>query len=212
MNKQHFTKILALLVAATCLGGTAQAETVLQFSNDSGTTFANAFTVDTGETATVQIFLTETAADTQLVNDGLIGFGLDLVHSEGLGNISSADPNSFFDLENHDVRSANGFQWEYFESNSTGLRASTVLIGTLDFATTGEGTTTFTVSDRLVGSGFTNASWLTSTVSALDEEIFGSGASETFGFSISTTAVPEPSSIILLCATSIGFLAIRRRK
>lgn len=165
---------LSLVLGVIFLSSSADADHVIAVSTDSGATFSNDFNVVIGDTVSFDFFLNESAPSSDLVNDGLIGFGLAVDHTVGLGNIAVANPNAFFDLPTHDERSATGFEWEYFDSNSVGLRRSSVLLGSLDFMATGSGTTTFTITDRNVGSGFADASWFTSTASTLDRSIFGS--------------------------------------
>ncbi len=70
----------------------------------------------------------------------------------------------------------------------------------------------FTVADRLIGSGFGNASWLTPSFSVLDEDIFGTAAANTFPFSINAVAVPEPSSFVLVLGCIVGIAIGRRRR
>lgn len=189
----------------------ASADIFALFSDDGGTTFSNTFTTAPGSTVSVGVFVEESAPNTELSSDGLIGFGFDLTHTTGNGSITSATPNPFFDVENHNVTTANGFEWEYFENAGTGLSGSRLFLGTFDFDASGSGTTTFTMGDRLVGSGFTNASWLTPGLAALDEEIFGSGAADEFQFDIIASAVPEPGAMIVF-APLMGLFLGRRRK
>lgn len=213
MTLQPMKMILSIVLGIFLLASTAEADQILAFSTDSGATFSDAFEVNVGETVTVGLYLNEIGPDTDLADDGLIGFGLDLSYIAEFGTISSADPSAFFNVQNHDVRSATGFEWEYFEENSSGLRGSTVFLGSLDFASTQTGLTNFTISDRLVGGGFSNASWFTVSANSLDENIFGNGATDTYSFSINSSAVPEPSGVILLAAMAgVGFSFRRDRK
>ena len=211
MFAQHKKWILSLLVGIFFLADASDAQQVLEFSSDSGATFSNSFNVDVGNTLSVDVFLNEALPSTTLTDDGLIGFGMDVIHNAGLGTITNANPNPQFDFANHDVPLPNGFEWEYFQSASTGVRGSSILIGSLDFAAAQAGITTFTVSDRIVGPGFANSSWLTSAASPLDENIFGAGASEVYTFSItSVDAVPEPGAAVFLPA--LACLVFRRTR
>ena len=85
-------------------------------------------------------------------------------------------------------------------------------MGSFQFDSTAEGVSMFTIEDRLVGAGAGNASWVTSSFGFLNEQIFGSGAADTFQFSINaTSAVPEPSSFVLLGCFA-GLVIGRRRR
>ena len=212
MTMQHKKWILSLLVGILFLANASHAQQILEFSTDSGATFSNAFNVPVGSTLSVDVFLNEALPSTTLTDEGLIGFGMDVIHSTGFGTITNANPNPQFDFANHDVQLSNGFEWEYFQSASTGVTGSSIVIGSLDFAAAQAGVTTFTVSDRLVGPGFVNASWLTSLANPLDENIFGPGASDTCTFTItSVDAVPEPGGVILLPALACLFFRRTRK-
>ena len=205
--------ILSLVLGMSLLASAAEADQVLAFSSDSGETFTDAFEVNVGETVTVGLYLNEIGPGTILVDDGIVGLGLDLSFVADRGTISSANPSSFFNVQNHDVRSATGFEWEYFEEANTGLRGSSVFLGSLDFASTQSGLTNFTISDRNIGSGLSSASWFTPDLGILDENIFGAGATDTYSFSITASAIPEPSGAIVLAAIAgFGLMFRRDRK
>jgi len=204
---------LSLVLGMLLLASTVKADQALAFSTDSGATFSNSFEMNVGDTMTVDLFLNEIGPGTELADEGIIGFGLDLSFVADFGIIATANPNSFFNLQNHDVRSTTGFEWEYFEEDGSGLRGSTAFLGSFDFTSTQSGLTNFTIADRLVGSGLNNASWFTPTADFLDENIFGAGATNTYSFSINAVAVPEPSGVALLAAmAAFGFSFRRDRK
>ena len=207
MIVQLKTMALALLLGVICLGSSSHADQLLTLS--SGGTVSDAFIGAVGETLSIDFFLTETEPDTIVADEGLIGFGFDLEFTPGLGTISSANPDEFFDAANFDERSSTGFEWEYFRDDSMGSTGSSVRLGGMDFLVSAEGTTTFTLSDRVVGTGFNNASWFTPTLSFIDNDIFGSAGTDTFSFSVST-AVPEPGSMVFL--PGIALLAFRRNR
>ncbi len=208
---------LAIVLIATMLlnhvGQVARADLVLSFTADNGATFSNSFDVTTGDSLSIGIYARETAPDNVLSTEGLIAFGFDVTSSPtGLGTISAATANPFFDLENHNVTTASGFEWEYVEMANTGFQASDIFLGSFQFDTTTDGTTVFTVEDRLVGSGVGDASWLTPALDILDESFFGPGATNTFQFSINASAVPEPNSFVFLLGSAGLAAGLRRRR
>ncbi len=200
-------------LAAMFLVQDASAELVLSFSADNGGTFINDFNVTAGDSLTIGIYAQETNANVELSTEGLVSFGFDLTSAPTtLGSISNATVNPLFDSESHNVITASGFEWEFGETANTGIKGNAVLLGSFQFDTTANGMTLFTVGDRLVGSGLENASWLTPSFSFLDEQIFGAGAANNFQFTINTSSVPEPSSMLLMAAACAGFVSRRHRR
>ncbi len=206
MNVSRFLTVAAILLLPL---GVACADIFPVFSDDGGSSFSDTFSTTPGGTVTVGVYVEESAPNTELSAQGLIGFGFDITHTTGLGSISSATPNAVFDIENHNVTNADGFEWEYFENTGTGISGNRLFLGAFDFDATANGTTTFTLGDRLPGTGFANESWLTPGLTALDEDIFGAGATGEFEFFI--VAVPEPGAF-LLAFPMLGAMLIRRRK
>jgi hypothetical protein len=195
-----------------CCCKPAIADLILGFSIDDGGSFANSFDVEVGASLAIGIYLQQTDPDTVLTDDGIVSWGFDLTRAPAsLGTISNPSVNPVFDFENHNVTTATGFEWEYSETASSGIKGNAILLGGFQFDSTAKGISLFTVEDRLVGSGVGNASWVTSSFDFLDEEIFGTGAADTYQFSITaTSAVPEPSSFVML--SCIAGLAIGRRR
>ncbi len=205
--------IFGLLIAFSSVNQCklVSAELVIGFSVNNGGSFSNSFDVVTGQSLTVGLYLQQTNPDTVLTDEGIVAWGLGLTSAPtNLGTISNRMVNPLFDFENHNVTTASGFEWEYGETANTGIKGTSVLLGSLQFDTTADGTTLFTVGDRLVGTGAVNASWLTPSFSFLDEQIFGAGATNDFRFSINASAVPEPSSFAMF--SCIAGLAICRRR
>lgn len=208
MNASRFLIALVLFLIS---GNVASADIFAIFSDDGGATFSTTFNSAPGSTVNVGVYVEESFPNTELSSDGLIGFGFDITHTTGNGTITSATPNPFYDVENHNVTNADGFEWEYFQNAGTGASGSRLFLGAFDFDVTGSGTTTFTMGDRIIGSGFADSSWFTPGLAALDEEIFGAGATGEFDFEIVASAVPEPATTVLFVPV-IGLLLMRRRE
>lgn len=192
----------------------ACADLILSFSADNGVSFSDSFTVAVDDSLTIGIYLQQTAPDTILTDEGMVGWGFDLTRDNvALGSISNAAANSVYDFENHNVTTAAGFEWEYGTTSTdpADFQGSLFHLGSFQFDPTGEGSTLFTVEDRRVGTGFGNASWLTPLANNFDEQLFGSGAAGSFQFSINATAVPEPSSLVLMSGVA-AFGVLRRRR
>ncbi|MEL7497650.1 MAG: PEP-CTERM sorting domain-containing protein [Planctomycetota bacterium] len=202
-----------LSIVLLCLGSTASADLVIGFSDDGGISFSDDFEVATGDGLTIDVFLRQNGVDTVLTDEGIVAWGFDLTHSPtGLGTIADPTVNPVFDFENHNVITSDGFEWEYAETASLGIRGNDILLGSFQFNASSEGTTTFTVEDRLVGTGVGNANWITSSFASLDEEIFGVGAADTYQFSVnSIVGVPEPNSLLMFGLLGMSVLHRRRR-
>ena len=209
MRLRHVLQPLIFLLCSVILASAARADLSLVFSRDNGNTFSNSFSSTVGNSLTIGIFLQQTAPDTILTNEGLIGFGLDLSQLSGAGTISNPSQNTFFDFSNHNSVTGNGFEWEFFETANTGLKGSTLMIGSFQFNSDSVGDNAFSIEDRLVGAGLQHASWLTPTLNPIDESIFGAGATETYDFNIDFSAIPEPGICWVLASTVL--LAKRRR-
>ena len=183
-----------LTVLAFFVGDSVAQELV--FSIDSGMTLTDSAEVEIGETLSIDFFVRDVQGSTTLADEGLIGFGLNVMHTEGFGDISSDTPNTTdFEVSNVDEDTANGFRWEFFTAGD-GVAASRILLGSLDFNVTAAGTTEFTFADLTPGSEFGQASWFTPGLSFLDNDIFGPDATDTFNFTI--TAIPEPAYLGLV--------------
>ena len=66
---------LAAIVFAFQPVSQLQADLVIEFSDGSST--GNSFTASVGSVVTIDVFVTETGANTELSTDGIIGFGLE---------------------------------------------------------------------------------------------------------------------------------------
>lgn len=200
------TALLLVVFAAS-----SQAGLVISFSDDNGAGFANTFTVQTGESTTIGVFLQQTSPDTILNDEGIVSWGFNLSRSPSdLGTLSSPAINSEFDFENHSVATAAGYELEYAQTTGAGVTGDSILLASFEFTSSADGTTGFTVEDRLIGAGPGNATWFTPSFTELDEQIFGTGATDTYQFSIqSISAVPE-SSCFALFGGLVGLVSLRR--
>lgn len=212
---KHTTRYLTLCLILTCVCKPATADLILGFSTDTGGTFANDFDVQVGNSLDIGIYLRQTGADTILTDEGLVSWGFDLTRdSTALGTISNPLANPVFDSESHNVTTATGFEWEYAESFGFGTLGDDILLGSFKFDATADGTSLFTIEDRVPGAGFANANWFTPFPLAtdLDDQIFAPGVVDQYQFTVnSTTAVPEPNSLVMLSCIA-GLAIVRRRR
>lgn len=210
------TRFLAfgLILSSISIVNRAPAGLVLSFSDDSGASFSDEFSVQTGDSLTVGLYLQQFDGETILTDEGLFSWGLDVTNtSPGIGSIAGAAVNPAFDTPNHDVTTASGFEWEFADSSFAGVQNESILLGTFRYEARNEGTSAFTIEDRVVGPGFFNANWFTPSLSSLDEQIFGVGSAGNYQFTVnSVTAVPEPSSILLFGFVSCALVCQRRRR
>ncbi|MEO1616235.1 MAG: PEP-CTERM sorting domain-containing protein [Planctomycetota bacterium] len=211
-TKTHFlAPTIFLLFAGHC--SPTFAGLTLNFSGDNGASFSDSFDAQVGDALTIGVYIQQTAPDTILTDDGMVGWGFDLTRDNvALGSVSNAAANSVYDFENHNVTTSTGFEWEYGTTSTdpADFRDSQFHLGSFQFNPMGGGSTLFTVQDRKIGTGFANSSWLTPSASDFDEQLFGSGATGSFQFSVNVTAVPEPSSLVVISGVA-GLCILRRR-
>ncbi|MFK7737688.1 MAG: PEP-CTERM sorting domain-containing protein [Pirellulaceae bacterium] len=213
MKTQKRLMMLLLCIGLIATSRAAHADLVISFSTDQGATFGSNFELQVDDDLTVGIFLRQTAPDDILTTEGLSSFGLDLVATTSeFGEVANPSVNSQFDFEETSMETPTGFQWEYASASDEGVRASSVFLGEFDFASRSVGQTDFTLTDLFPGTGPGDASWFTSEITELDERIFGTGAAGSYQFSINSTAVPEPSSLLLLGAIGAVATQVRRRQ
>ena len=205
--------ITCFLLPLVFLCDFAFADLVVGFSADNGESFQDSMDVRVDESINVEIYLRQTGSDSVLTDEGIISWGLDIARSSAdLGTISDITPNPSFDFQNHNVITETGFEWEYAVTAGTGIKGNEILLGSFQFNSLSEGTTQFTLQDRIVGAGPGNATWFTPSFTELDQQIFGSGAAGTFQFSVNAiSAVPEPHSFVLLCYM-LGIMKLRRNR
>lgn len=221
MNFANQIKQLSLLIVFAFCCKPVAAELILGFSDNGGGSFAGSFDVSTGGSLTIGIYLRQTAPDTVLTDEGLLSWGLDLTSPTALGSITNPVVDSAFDQQNHNVTTANGFEWEFGNSMGVGVTGDSIPLGSFEFRSTADGISLFSIKDRVIGEGFENANWFAplditdpfALPVVYDEQIFGVGAANTYQFSInSTAAVPEPSSFAILSCVAGAAIWHRRRK
>ncbi|MEM6470120.1 MAG: hypothetical protein AAF802_11240 [Planctomycetota bacterium] len=187
------------LLSATLSAGVARAELTIAYSVDDGNSFSSEVDIREGESVEIEIYARQSEPETVLLSEGLIAFGLDLtIDPRDLGRLTEASVNQQFDLENVNLFTETGFEWEFGVGNGIGVSGDEILLGSFEFESTSIGTTEITVGDRLVGTGIGNASWLTPTPEILDQRIFGANSTDRFSFFINATAIPEPSSCFIV--------------
>jgi hypothetical protein len=213
MSYYKIPAALFLLVFSLSFSASSHADNLIQFSIDGGSTFGDSFVIDTGSSVDAGVFLSETSPDTALSDDGLLGFGLTgTLASADAGVIAAASPDSVFDLLTTDEFTSTTINWESAAFSNAAPTGSSIALGSFGFDSIADGTSTLTFGDIQPGAGSANANWLTGAGAELDQNIFGSGSTGTFQVSISTSAVPEPSSVVLLGLASSLVFVRRRRK
>lgn len=201
--------ILVLFLVAVCfLADRAHAGYIIQFSTDPS---VNHFDVAVGSTLDVGIYVAQTAPSSALTDFGLISVGLGITFDPTKIQIDGANPFTFSGNfpSGHDVAFSNGTLRIYGESlfNNVGanpgpvpFKGDTILIGTLSLQTLVAGNFNVSVGDYEpsapdfadFGLGGLGAN------TNFDKLLFGNNTQGTFQFSAGLTAVPEPSSILLL--------------
>ena len=212
MNYTRRVSLLAFAMLSMVCAGNAKADLVLEFSIDGGSTFGDSFVVENDSTSTLSVFLSETAPDTVLSDDGLLGFGLRGSLASGSGSITSGNIDPVFDFTNTEEFTATSLAWEGLVFNNTVPQGSRILLGQFDYQLAGDETSVFEFVDFTPGSGSANANWLTGGGAELDEAIFGAGSPGVFQLTLSTSAIPEPASATMLAAASLVLIIRRRRE
>ena len=197
-----------------CVAPIARAELSIEFSIDDGNTFGNAFEIEEGSVTTIGLFLSQMGSNSVLNDEGLLGFGLaGTLEAGSVGEITSVTNNPIFDFQTGEAFTAGTITMEAAVFNNAIPTGSSLFLGEFDFTSTGPGESNFLFTDLTPGSGSANASWLSGTGTELDEQIFGSGSTESFGLTLTTTAVPEPGSFgSILFGLSAFALRRGRRK
>ncbi|MGB2500023.1 MAG: PEP-CTERM sorting domain-containing protein [Mariniblastus sp.] len=195
---------LAAIVFAFQPVSQLQADLVIEFSDGSST--GNSFTASLGSVVTIDVFVTETGANTELSTDGIIGFGLEASYGATSGVsalVTSNTVDSAFPFVTDDA----------FDNSNLKLAASTfgtppkgtsIALGQFSVAVSDIGVTEFSFGDYSTFSDFVTANSATD----LDPVIFAGG--RTFDFSIS--AVPEPTTALMFGSATLALLVPRRRK
>jgi hypothetical protein len=207
MIQLHMPVILAFAFAAFTFSSNASADLFLTMSIDDGNSFGNSFDVEAGESLTIGIWAQEDGSNTEFSTEGLVSFGFDLeLLDSNAGEISDANQNPLFDVENFNSSSSTGFQWEFGEGSGSGVSGQSILLGTFEFDVAGDRPAVFNLTDRIPGSGVGAASWITPSFGLLDEQVFGTGATGSYGLTLNVTAVPEPNSACLVSLAFCSFL------
>jgi len=182
----------------------------LDFSIDGGNSFGNSFDIGVGSSTDVEVYLSEIPPDALLSTEGLFGFGLlgDL-DMAAPGEITAASINAEFDFVSSSNFNSVAIEWDAAVLANSIPTQSRVLLGNIQFDSSGAGVSMFTFGDRLPGTGTANASWLTGIGTELDELVFGTGATNTY--SLALKAVPEPVALPLILISAMA-LGVRRKR
>ena len=212
MSIQKIVTAVCLTVLTFNFSSSVKADNLLEFSIDGGNTFGDSFVIDADSSVEVDIFLSETAPDTALANDGLVGFGLrGLLGSTDAGSISAGNLDSVYDFPATEEFTADSVTLEGLVLNNPVPTGSRIALGSFLFDSSGEGTSILTFGDIQPGAGSANANWLTGAGVELDEAVFGAGSAGTFRLTLSTSAIPEPSSLMVLGLVSAVTVLRRKR-
>jgi hypothetical protein len=200
--------VLALLVSFT---GVANADLFALFSDDGGTTFSNSYTVTTGSTLTIDVFLGQSSPNTELTDEGLFSLGLAATSpSAASAIVTGTTLNPTFDFVSTDSFTSTSIDWEAAVLANAVPMGSEILLGSFDLATTADGVTVFSFGDIQPGTGAANANWLTPDSTVLDELIFDARSEESYGLTIEAVSnVPEPGAAGLV---GLFCIALARRR
>lgn len=208
------TKLLTMtsaLLAASLFCRAATAGLILNFSSDGGSSFSNDFTAITGDSLQIGVYLTDTDAGSVLATDGLFGFGLSgSTSSTNLGMITAAAINPVFDFGTTDEFTTSTIEWEDIVLLNDIPTGQSIWLGTFTYESSSNGTTLFTFGHNAPGV----TKWLAGDgITVLDEAIFGPGALETYQVTVTTQAIPEPSSFcVVLGGIACTGMFYRRRQ
>lgn len=203
-------QIQMILLTTLLLIGASQhskAELILQFSADNS---VNGTSVFVGQSFLVDIYLVETS--TSNLSNGLLGFGFrgtfDSSRLQATGG--TTDPVFNFTGSPNANISFPG-QVDMFGGASVPPQAAVIHLGQLNFLALSPGSSVILFGD--LDSNFDDFTLNDApSFTSLDSAIFGAGGVGTFGFNVSITAVPEPSSLVTILLTLSLPLIARSRK
>ncbi len=204
---------LALVACSTALTTTAKAAFVLTFSAFADVTST---TANVGDTVSIPIYLAETGPSTRLFDSGLFGFSLEANYDTAGLQFDSILFNSAFDDFDHDASFAGSL---FFSGISTlpPTGQSKIELATLRFLVTDAGVYSVSLADPnpfVIGQDFVlNDGTIENgfDFSVIDAELFGPAYNQTFNFSVSGSAVPEPSSALSLLGGFVLLLSHQSR-
>lgn len=203
--------LLSYLALCFCAQNVS-ADIVLEYF--SGGSFASNFDTVVGSTVTVEVFVSESGANNELSSDGLIAFGTvgNYAPTSGLGGsvTSNAVIDPAFTNVIDDSTSATVVNMAALDTDpGDGFPSGTsIRLGEFDVLISGVGVTRFDFSDYRPAAGFSD--FATPSGVDLDPIIFADGRSHSF--TITATAVPEPTLFALVKLMGLTLLFRRRRK
>lgn len=220
----RFCVCLAIVFILLALGQkNANADFLLQFSTDGS---VNHFESALGATTNVDIFVAQNSGSTYLTDFGLISIGFSVNYDPSKIELVGASPLAFSASfpRNQDLQINSGLLLVYGESqfNSGGanpgpvaVKGSVIKLGTLSLRTITSGTHNVSLRDYDPASPDFADFGLGGAGSSInfDQQLFGVNSQGSFQFSVgSITAVPEPSSVVLLVSTVLGLCGYRARR
>ncbi len=157
-----------------------------------------------GTTFIVDFFLVEDGSETRLTSDGLFSFDFRGLYDSNKLQLQSIAVDPAFDLIPGSDTSALG-RFDIFGATSNGTFASShqIHLGSVHFQSIAVGSSIVSLIDN-GGDGFLLNDFQNPNLTVLDPVIFGANLDKRFDLQI--TAVPEPSSIALVCLTATTLL------
>lgn len=210
INSIHMT---AAFLCFVTLDASAQAGFVLNFGTVASPApgSVSTSTIGVGESIDISIYLSESTGETRLADSGVATTGTKATFASTFGAVSDVVLNPslrLFPVTEFD-NAAGTMSLAGVEPSFNGIKGNSVLIGTFRFSATAPGDTTFKFGDfnpDLAVSDFSLHSPDFNFID-IDQALFGVDRLRTYDFTVqSITAVPEPSSFLLLLIGGVGFV------
>jgi hypothetical protein len=202
--KQLILKKLFILAAILSCPVIANGDLILDFSADGS---VSQFTVDAGQTIEVPIYLRQLSVmSVDLTTDALTDFGLNGALMGGDSTITGVRANGVFEVDFSEVLN-DGSNAELAASTfGSGQTGEAILLGSFTIMGISEGTTMLNLTDS--NPAPTAQDFLTASfANNFDADVFAPSAA----VAIRVSAVPEPSSLLMLGCLGLTFVQRRRK-
>jgi len=200
--------LLAALLTATMSASLAHADYAFVFTDTSGNAMST-FSVNAGQSITIDVYLAQTGSSTGLTNQGLNSAGVQLnTQTPSVATVTGVTANAAFDQSSTTTgASASVTEHQTFSpavtAPTSGPTAGMILVGAFTFTGQSAGSTATVTAIPSTGTG----------VNVLGDGTVIDGMIANATAVITVTAVPEPGSMLLvgLAVSSFGVGVLRRR-